>query len=64
MNKEDIKRRVLDRIDRDDSYAAQVQNALDMEDDIFLMELILDVIGIVIDIGTSVWNWLKQTFGS
>ena len=61
MDKERIKQRMCQRIDQDDIYAADVQQALDTEDDAWLMALIA-MIGIIIEIGSAIWNWIKSGF--
>jgi hypothetical protein len=62
MDKNDIKRRVFRRIDEDDQFADNVEAALDAGDDAWLLALIIDVVGAIIEIGSSIWNWLRQQF--
>lgn len=62
MDKDEIKRRINQRIDVDDTYATNLQAALDANDEAWLLALIVEVIGIVIEIGTSIWNWIKRQF--
>ncbi|NJL88451.1 MAG: hypothetical protein HC916_00615 [Coleofasciculaceae cyanobacterium SM2_1_6] len=61
-DKEEILRRVTRRIEQDDEFAANVGAALDAEDDAWLFSLILDVIGVIIEIGSSIWDWVKRQF--
>jgi hypothetical protein len=63
MDKDEIKRRINRRIEEDDDFAAEVEAALDAEDDAWLFSLILEVIGVIIEIGSSIWNWVKRQFG-
>ncbi|MBE9007118.1 hypothetical protein IQ259_19110 [Fortiea sp. LEGE XX443] len=58
MDKNEIKRRIAQRIDADDRFAGQVKTALDANDTAWLIQLIYEVIGIVIQIGSDIWNWL------
>jgi hypothetical protein len=62
MDKNEIKRRVFRRIDEDDQFAGNVEAALDAGDDAWLLALIIDVVGVIIEIGSSIWNWLRQQF--
>ncbi|MCC5627325.1 hypothetical protein LC613_03760 [Nostoc sphaeroides CHAB 2801] len=54
----DIKSRIAQRIDADDNFASQLEQALDTNDTSWLAQLIYEVIGIVIQIGSDIWNWL------
>jgi hypothetical protein len=64
MNKEEIKRRLNRRIDQDDTFASNISNALDANDESWLEELIAEVIGIVIQVVLSeILNWLRIQYG-
>lgn len=57
MTKDEIKRRLFKRIDEDDEFASEVEMALEQENDRWLRDLIVLVIGYVID---AVFDWLRR----
>lgn len=59
MNKEELKRRINRRIDEDEEYAEDFEMALDMANEAWLLELIADVIGYLIE---ATWSWLQSLF--
>ena len=59
MNKEELKRRINRRIDEDEEYAEDFEMALDMANEAWLLELIADVIGYLIE---ATWSWLQCLF--
>jgi hypothetical protein len=61
-SKEEIARRVTQKIQQDDEFATNLEAALDAEDDIWLFSLIAEVIGGIIQIGSSIWDWVKRQF--
>jgi len=62
MDKEQLKRRIADRIDADDLFASQVDGALAANDMYWLAQLISDVVGFVIQVGSEVWGWVSSQF--
>lgn len=62
VDKEEIKRRIIRRIDNDDQYAANISKALNAGDEAWLLTLIIEVIGVIIEIGSSIFNWIKRQF--
>ena len=62
MDKDEIKRRINRRIDADDRFAENVKSALDVEDEAWLLSLIAEVIGFIIDVGSSIWEWVVDQF--
>lgn len=62
MDKEEIKRRLNKRIDEDDQLASDVGEAISTGNDSWLSDLIFQVIGIVVAIGSAIWNWLTGNF--
>lgn len=57
-----MKRRVNKRIDDDDKFAANVGIALDTQDDAWLARLIGEVIGVIIVVGSAIWDWITELF--
>jgi hypothetical protein len=62
MDKEEIKRRFNRRIDEDDKFAGNVKTALDTEDTVWLLRLIREVIGVIIEIVGPIWEWITGLF--
>ncbi|MBD2297050.1 hypothetical protein [Nostoc sp. FACHB-190] len=60
MDKEELKRKINTRIDTDNGFAENLRDALDANDTAWLIKLIYEVIGIVIQIGSDIWNWLRS----
>lgn len=58
MDKETIKSRINNRIDQDNEFADNLGQALEAEDNAWILQLIYSVIGIFIEIGSSIWNWI------
>lgn len=62
MDKSLIKQMVNKRIDEDDAYAEQVTIAIMMGNDDWLADLIAQVIGVVIEAASDLWQWIKRQF--
>jgi hypothetical protein len=60
MDTNEIKRRINQRIDTDSKFAGQMKTALDANDSAWLIQLIRDVIGIAIQVGSDIWYWLRS----
>lgn len=60
--KEEIKRRLCQRLDEDEEFLGKIGEAVNKQDDEFLLLLIKEVIGQVIEISSSIWKWFKRLF--
>ena len=60
--KEEIKRRLCERLDEDEEFLGKIGEAVNKQDDEFLLLLIKEVIGQVIEISSSIWKWFKRLF--
>jgi hypothetical protein len=58
MDKETIKRRINSKIDEDDEFADNLGQALEAGNNAWILDLIYAVIGVFIEIGSSIWNWI------
>lgn len=61
MTEEEIIRRVTEKLKTDKSFSKQIGEALEAQDDSWLMQL-LRGIGIIIQIGTAIWNSIVTWF--
>lgn len=61
MTEEEIIRRVTEKLKTDKSFSTQIGEALKAQDDNWLMQL-LRGIGIIIQIGTAIWNSIATWF--
>jgi hypothetical protein len=61
MTEEEIIRRVTNKIKTDKGFANNIAEALETQDDNWLMGL-LRTIGIIIQIGTAIWNSIVNWF--
>lgn len=61
-DKEELKRRINERIDKDDSFSEQAEKAIKAGAFEALLELIARVLGFVIRRGTQIWDWLQRLF--
>ena len=62
MNNDEIKRRILARIDQDDSFASQLGSALEIGAWEIVSQLIARAVGYAIEKVGDFWNWLKRQF--
>ncbi len=58
LDKATIKRRINTKIDEDDKFAEDLGQALETGNNAWILELIYVVLGIFIEIGSSIWNWI------
>lgn len=61
MTEEEILRRISNKIKADTNFKDQIEGALKAQDDSWLMQL-LRGIGIIIQIGTAIWNSIVTWF--
>jgi len=62
MNKHEVLRRIERKMDEDDNFARDIANAVEAENDYWLMELIGNIIGVVIEIASDIWDWISDFF--
>lgn len=63
MDNDEIKRRLVARIDRDADFANQLGTALEAGAWEIITQLIAETVGFVIRKAGEFWEWLKREFG-
>jgi hypothetical protein len=65
MDKDELTRRLRRRMEQDDDFAENIEEALDTEDDSWLYELVRSVIGTAIEtiVETGIRYLLRSLFG-
>jgi hypothetical protein len=62
MDNDEIKRRILDRIDADEDFGKQIGGALEVGAWEIVAQLISRAVGYVIERAGEFWEWLKRQF--
>jgi hypothetical protein len=62
MDNDEIKRRIVSRIDKDRDFAGQLGAALEVGAWEIIAQLISDAVGFVIRKAGELWDWLKNLF--
>jgi len=60
INKGEIKRRVNHRMDEDFGYKIQVNLAFHLKNEVWMSELVSEVVGFIIEIGSEILKWLIE----
>ncbi|EDN70873.1 hypothetical protein BGP_0918 [Beggiatoa sp. PS] len=47
---------------QDEVFARNLERAVETENDYWLMELIGNVIGVVVEFASDIWDWLRDIF--
>jgi hypothetical protein len=62
MDKNEIMRRIRERVDQDDDFAGQLGEALEAGVWEIVFDLISQAVGYIVEKASELWDWLKRNW--